>query len=149
MIERRAFILAVSFLALTACSSSGAVGGEKVDSAVDVQEPRAHIGREDIVGAFFFSLDGSSVSPIDKSTLTEIADAVSALDLVTSDNPATIPEGGFAGGRDLMFLLILSSASAVTIGTAGQLAIYNSVPYESSYEACQKISDMYARLIEE
>ena len=147
MIERRAFILAASCLALTACASSAVDGDEKGDGADDAQEPRVHIDSDDVVGAFLFSLDGGSVSQIGEDDFAEVVEAISNIDLETSDSPATIPEGGLTGGRDSMFLLVLSSGSTVTIGTFGKLAIYNSVSYESSYEACQKLCDIYARLI--
>ncbi len=149
MIERRAFVLAASFLALTACSSDSVGGGERSNSAADAQGPRVHVSGEDVVGAFLFSLDGCSVSQIGEDNFAEVVEAVSNLDLETSDSPATIPEGGLTGGRGSMFLLVFSSASTVTIGATGKLAIYDSVLYESSYEACQKLCDLYARLVGE
>lgn len=149
MIERRTFILTAFCLALAACSSSAVDGDEKGDGAADAQESRAHIDSDDVVGAFLFSLDGCSVSQIGEDNFAEVVETVSNLDLETSDSPTAIPEGGLTGGRDSMFLLVLSSGSTVTIGTSGKLAIYSSVSYESSYEACEKLCNLYARLIGE
>ena len=47
-----------------------------------------------------------------------------------------------------MFFVVFESSETLTVGTDGSRAIYDSVSFESSYDACQRTDDLYSRLIE-
>ncbi len=152
MIGRRGFILLALSLVLVLCSScrnaediNDADGGNNNDGS---HVTRRHISQDSVAGIFLFSLDGQSIAGIDADSLQEAIEVLSDLDAETSENPAAVPDGGFSGGRDLMFFVVLESSATLTVGTDGSRAIYDSVPFESSYDACQRAGDLYSRLIE-
>lgn len=149
MIGRRGFILVALALVPALCASCRKVSdgdGEANDN--DHQIAREHISQDNVVDVFLFSLDGKSVSKIDESDLPATIEALANLDSEASEDPAEVPEGGASGGRERMFFVVLESSTTLTVGTDGSCAIYDSIPYESNYDACQQISDLYSRLIE-
>lgn len=149
MISRRGLILVALALVPTLCASCGKVDdgdGEVNDN--DCQIAREHISQDNVIDVFLFSLDGRSISEIDENDLHETIEALSNLDSETSEDPAVVPDGGFSGGRARMFFVVFESSATLTVGTDGSCAIYDSVLYESNYDACQKINDVYSRLIE-
>lgn len=151
-ISRRCVILAASFLALTLCTSCGNASDADDDSdkggSSDFKETRKHISGDNVVDVFLFSLDGQSISEIDAENLQETIEVLSDLDSETSEEPAVVPDGGSSGGRDYMFFVVFESSETLTVGTGGARAIYDSVSFESSYDACQRTGDLYSRLIE-
>lgn len=152
MISRRCAISAVSLFALALCTSCGSAKdagddcGKSGDSSLGAA--RKHISVDNVIDVFLFSLDGRSISEIDEEDLQETIRVLSDLDSETSEDPAAVPEGGASGGRDRMFFVVLESAATVTVGTDGSCAIYDSVSFESGYAACQRMGDLYSRLIE-
>lgn len=153
MISRRGIILAASVLALTLCSLCGNVKNANDDdddgeaSSSSRKATREHISQENIAGVFLFSLDGQSISGIDGDDFHKVIAALSNLDLETAESPATVPSGGVSGGRDHMFFVVFKSSATLTVGTAGACSIYDSVLYESDYDACHEVSDLYSKLI--
>lgn len=152
MISRRALVLAASSLVLALCSScanvTGANDGDDEANGNDLQEAREHITQDNVVGVYLFSLDGRSLAEIDQADFEEVVGALSNLDSKTSEEPAVVPEGGFSGGRERMFFVVLDSSATLAVGENGTEAIYDSVLYQSSYDACQEVSDLYTKLLE-
>lgn len=151
-ISRRRAILAASFLALTLCTSCGnasdAVDDSDEGGSGDLKAARKHVSDDNVVDVFLFSLDGQSISEIDAENLQETIEVLSDLDSETSEKPAVISDGGSSGGRDCMFFVVFESSETLTVGADGSRAIYDSVSFESSYDACQRTGDLYSRLIE-
>lgn len=152
MIGRRGLILLASSLVLSLCASCSSVkevndvdGGDNDDASHAVRE---HISQDRVAGVFLFSLDGRSISQINGDNLRDVVEALSNLDSETSEEPAVVPDGGFSGGRDCMFFVVFESSETLTVGADGSCAIYDSILYDSDYEVCQRISDLYSNLIE-
>lgn len=152
MISRRCIVLAVSFPVLALCTSCGNVrdvnDNYDEDGSSGLKETRKHVSSDNVADIFLFSLDGQSISEIDAENLQETIEVLSDLDSETSENPAVVPDGGTSGGRSCMFFIVLDSSETLTVGTDGSCAIYDSVSYESSYDACQRAGDLYSKLIE-
>jgi hypothetical protein len=152
MISRRGVILAASSLVLTLCAScgdAGVTGDDNEESGSgSLEATRKHISSDNVVGVFLFSLDGQSIAAIGADDLQEAIEILCDLDSETSEEPAAVPEGGVSGGRERMFFVVLESSETVAVGTDGSCAIYDSVSFESSYDACQSLGDLYSRLIE-
>lgn len=152
MISRRCVILAASFLSLTLCTSCGNVRDADDDhdegGGSSFKATRKHISGDSVIDVFLFSLDGQSISEIDAENLQETIEVLSNLDSETSEEPAVVPDGGASGGRVYMFFVVFESSATLTVGTDGICAIYDSVSFESSYDACQRTDDLYSKLIE-
>lgn len=160
MISRRGVILAAAIPVLALCASCGNVKEvdedrnegslEAVDGNCDEDGPevaRKHISPDDVVDVFLFSLSGLSIAEIDAENLQETIEVLSNLDSETSEEPAVVPDGGVSGGRVCMFFVVLKSSETLTVGTDGFCAIYDSVYFESGSDACQRMDDLYSRLI--
>lgn len=158
MISRRTFLAsslaAVGTLALcTSCEPDDDAndgGGEVTDAADDggLATTRERVSPDGVVGVYLFSLDGRSIAEIDEDDLAETIEALSYLDSEASEEPSVVSEGGASGGRPRMFFVVLKSATTLTVGEGGTEALYDSVGYACSYDACSRVGDLYARLIE-